>query len=376
MNKIIFIYLKEYLSVEIKINMFHLVRFCLVALSAFCGLATTTYGLPVETSIENQIMIPTTLSLRVHPLQNKWNTWKQKHGKQYDSQEEESLRFNIFTKNHQFIQQSNSETSSYVLSLNQFADLSAEEWSHRFSLMKVKEEKQGYRFVPDYDTIVQAPTSLDWRESTKNPRKVKAVVGIKNQQQCGSCWAFSTVASIEGAWALSGKALTSLSEQQLVDCSSAQGNEGCNGGLMDSAFQYVIANGGICSEQDYPYQAQDGTCEASSCKSAATISSYVDIESMNETAIFAAIQNGPISIAIEADQQSFQFYSGGVFSDPGCGTNLDHGVNLVGYGEDAGKHYWILRNSWGTSWGEKGYMRILRNKNICGLASSPSMPVV
>jgi len=212
---------------------------------------------------------------------------------------------------------------------------------------------------------VDANATVDWRAKGKvNP--------IKNQGQCGSCWAFSATASVESAHAIKTGKLVSLSEQQLVDCSGAQGNQGCNGGLMDQAFEYIIANGGQCTEASYPYQAQDGTCQK--CTPVAQISGYTDVSAGKENAIMPALNGEPVSIAIEADQDGFQFYSGGVFSGV-CGTNLDHGVNLVGYGTDGSQPYWILRNSWGTTWGEEGYMRIIRGKDECGLDSVPSFPL-
>jgi C1A family cysteine protease len=211
---------------------------------------------------------------------------------------------------------------------------------------------------------------VDWRQ--KN-----AVTPVKNQQQCGSCWAFSTTGSVEGAHAIKTGNLVSLSEQQLVDCSGAQGNQGCNGGLMDQAFQYIISNNGITTESSYPYTAQQGTCQTN-VTSAATISSFVDVTANSETSLMQAINVGPVSIAIEADQPCFQFYSGGILSDPSCGTQLDHGVLLVGYGTDSSTNtpYWIVKNSWGASWGESGYIRLIRNQNECGVAAEASYPVV
>jgi C1A family cysteine protease len=214
-------------------------------------------------------------------------------------------------------------------------------------------------------------SSLDWRQ--KN-----AVTPVKNQQQCGSCWSFSSTGSVEGAHAIKTGNLVSLSEQQLVDCSTAQGNQGCNGGLMDQAFQFIISNGGITSEAQYPYTATGpNTCQTN-VTSVATISSFVDVTPGSETALMAAVNLGPVSIAIEADQECFQFYSGGVLSDPSCGTNLDHGVLVVGYGTDATskQDYWIVKNSWGASWGESGYIRLIRGTNECGIAQEPSYPVV
>jgi len=167
--------------------------------------------------------------------------------------------------------------------------------------------------------------------------------------------------------------LTSLSEQELVDCGGVYGNLGCNGGLMDRAFRYIEANG-LCTEAAYPYKAKDGTCQKSSCTAApyTHITGYVDV-AHTEPALGTASDIEPISVAIEADQSGFQLYKSGVF-DGVCGKTLDHGVTLVGYGTDTGKDYWKVKNSWGTSWGEGGYIRMIRNKDECGIADEPSYP--
>jgi C1A family cysteine protease len=216
-----------------------------------------------------------------------------------------------------------------------------------------------------------APTTpVDWR-------KKNAVTPVKNQGQCGSCWAFSTTGSVEGAWALANNTLVSLSEQQLMDCSTAQGNQGCNGGLMDNAFTWIISNGGITGESDDAYLGAAGTCPTGA-PVRAKITAFKDIPVGDENSLQAAATLGPVSIAIEADQPAFQFYSGGVLDDASCGTTLDHGVLIVGFGTDSAsnKPYWIVKNSWGASWGEQGYIRMVRNKNQCGLAQSASYPVV
>jgi len=191
-------------------------------------------------------------------------------------------------------------------------------------------------------------------------------------------WAFSTTGSVEGAHAIATGKLVSLSEQQLVDCSSAQGNQGCNGGLMDQAFEFIISNKGICTEADYPYTAVTGTTCQTTCQSAATISSYKDVTAGDESVgLLNAVAQQPVSIAIEADQSGFQFYGGGVFNGA-CGTALDHGVLAVGFDHDATSNldYWIVKNSWGNTWGEAGYIRMVRGQNECGLSNMASYPVV
>jgi len=209
--------------------------------------------------------------------------------------------------------------------------------------------------------------SLDWVSKG-------AVTGIKDQGQCGSCWAFSSTGSIEGAVFLKHGHLTSLSEQQLVDCSTAQGNAGCQGGLMDSAFKYVQTNG-LCTESAYPYTAKNGVCHSSSCAPSADskITGYKDV-THTENALGAAVDLTPVSVAIEADQSGFQLYKSGVFCGT-CGTSLDHGVLAVGYGDEGTTAYWKVKNSWGTSWGEQGYIRMCRNSNKCGISNEPSYPL-
>jgi len=293
--------------------------------------------------------------------------WMQKYGKSY-APEEFFYRFDTFKKNFDFVEKHNAANNTWTVELNKFADLSSGEFKAIYLGYK-PELRRGARQVTLRDLKVGAyPSgSVDWVAKG-------AVTGIKDQGQCGSCWAFSTTGSIEGAVFLKYSHLTSLSEQELVDCAGSYGNAGCNGGLMDSAFKYVEANG-LCLESAYPYTAKDGTCKKTSCTASTNskITSYKDV-AHTENALGAAVDITPISIAIEADQSGFQLYKSGVFCGV-CGQSLDHGVLAVGYGTSAGTDYWKVKNSWGTSWGEAGYIQICRNKNECGLSDEPSYPI-
>jgi len=278
-------------------------------------------------------------------------------------------RYTVFKQNMDKIELGNRQKHSYTMGMNAMGDMTHAE----FKAVKLGYKRVDNSYLRSKNTqgphlhVKKPAATMDWR-------KKGAVTTVKDQGQCGSCWAFSTTGSTEGAHQIATGKLVGLSEQQLVDCSSAQGNQGCNGGLMDQAFQYIISNPGIASEQAYPYTAQDGTCNTAA-KSVTMITGYTDVTSGDEAALMKAVNVGPVSVAIEADQSCFQFYSGGVLNDPTCGTQLDHGVLAVGYGTLSGQDYWIVKNSWGTSWGvESGYVFIAKGIDECGIATENSYP--
>jgi C1A family cysteine protease len=301
----------------------------------------------------------------------RFNNWKAEHGKSYTSIEQEELRFEIFMQNHESITAHNADsTQTYTMAHNSFSDYSPEEFKSMYTGYVPQEgHKSGADNV--HEIKEDAPASKDWRTTGK-------VTAVKNQGQCGSCWAFSTTGSIEAANLIKNGGSASdkaniISEQELVDCSRA--NAGCNGGLMDLGFQFVKNQGagGDDLENSYPYKARNGRCvKQKGVPSKIQVTSYTDVTSGSEDALANAIgTHGPVSVAIEADQRAFQFYNGGVLTS-GCGQNLDHGVLAVGYTDE----YFIVKNSWGPSWGEEGYIKIGRGKNLCGIANQASYPTV
>jgi len=280
-------------------------------------------------------------------------------------------RYTVFKANMDKIALANKQKHTYKLGMNEMGDMTHAEF---------KSTKLGYNRVDRTHLRSKntAPVSTKAIPASVNWVTAGAVTGVKNQGQCGSCWSFSTTGAVEGAVYIASKQLAGLSEQQLVDCSTAQGNQGCNGGLMDSAFQYIISNGGITSEDQYPYTATGPNTCNTTVTSVSTITGFTDVAQGSETALATAVAQQPVSVAIEADQNCFQFYSGGVLSDPSCGVQLDHGVLAVGYGTYQGSQkYWYVKNSWGTSWGLDGYVMIAKDTGgvgECGIASEPSYP--
>ena len=289
-------------------------------------------------------------------------------------------RFEIWLDNLRYVYDYNAHHTTHKLGMTPFADLTHNEW---------KSKVLGYR--PDLRTKTKASTltSSPFRyQNTTPPKEIDwrtkgAVATVKNQQLCGSCWAFSTTGAIEGINQIVTGNLVTLSEQQLVDCDKTQDN-GCHGGLMDFAFEFVKENGGIDTEDDYPYVASDGTCNADrNNRHVVTIDGYEDVPPNDEQALRKAVANQPVSVAIEADQRAFQLYVSGVFDDVDCGTQLNHGVLVVGYGSDFnGTHhlpYWLVKNSWGPEWGDQGYIKLSRDvdmaEGLCGVAMQASYPI-
>jgi len=213
------------------------------------------------------------------------------------------------------------------------------------------------------------PTSWDWRDHN-------AVNPVQNQGQCGSCYAFTAGDAVSGLWAIKTGLLFPVSVQEILDCSGSEGNQGCNGGMPDWCYQWVVANGGVTDWNEYQYTSQDGTCASANVTNVATIKGFADIATGDENALMTAVSKTVVSGAIDASSQVYQFYTSGVLDDPSCGTDIDHGQTIIGWGTDAAtkKDYWLLRNMWGTNWGDQGYVRVVRGKNMCGVASDASYP--
>nr|P13277.2 RecName: Full=Digestive cysteine proteinase 1; Flags: Precursor [Homarus americanus]CAA45127.1 cysteine proteinase preproenzyme [Homarus americanus]prf//1801240A Cys protease 1 [Homarus americanus] len=303
-----------------------------------------------------------------------WEEFKGKFGRKYVDLEEERYRLNVFLDNLQYIEEFNKKYErgevTYNLAINQFSDMTNEKFN-----AVMKGYKKGPRPAAVFTSTDAAPesTEVDWR--TKG-----AVTPVKDQGQCGSCWAFSTTGGIEGQHFLKTGRLVSLSEQQLVDCAGGSYyNQGCNGGWVERAIMYVRDNGGVDTESSYPYEARDNTCRFNSNTIGATCTGYVGIAQGSESALKTATRDiGPISVAIDASHRSFQSYYTGVYYEPSCSSSqLDHAVLAVGYGSEGGQDFWLVKNSWATSWGESGYIKMARNRNNnCGIATDACYPTV
>ncbi|XP_019965003.2 procathepsin L-like isoform X2 [Paralichthys olivaceus] len=309
-----------------------------------------------------------------------FNAWKLKFGRSYNSSSEEDKRMQIWLRNWKLVTAHNAMAdqgnSSYRLGMTSFADLEHEEFKQTvfgvcLGSFNASKPRVGSSFLKTRK-FTDMPNTMDWRQEGY-------VTPVKNQGSCGSCWSFSSTGALEGQHYRKTGTLVSLSEQQLVDCSGNYGNYGCNGGWMDNAFRYIQDNGGINTEDSYPYEAEDGECRYNPASIATKCTGYVDIEQGNESDLKEAVATvGPVSVAIDASNPSFQLYESGVYDETDCSsTALDHAVLIVGYGTESGQDYWLVKNSWGTAWGDQGYIKMRRNRgNQCGIATAASFPLV
>ncbi|KAK8815459.1 hypothetical protein WA158_003671 [Blastocystis sp. Blastoise] len=294
-----------------------------------------------------------------------FDSYLTRFNRQY-TKSEYQYRLSVFSKNLDFIESENSKNHHYTLGLTRFADMTHDEFKSSkicgcYIKPNFKQASSIQQTIPEF-----LPESIDWREKG-------AVNPIKDQSTCGACWAFSALASIETAVFLSVNTLFSLSEQQLIDCDTK--NHGCSGGNMILAYRYVLEHG-ICSDEQYPYESKDGECKSSKCKSVAIIKNYETLDSGKGKQLYAALSEHVVSVGIDADSDLFQHYVSGIIDSEDCGTDLDHGVAAVGYGKENGIQYIIIRNSWGTEWGENGYAKIAyieEGAGICGINQANSV---
>eukprot|EP00927_Polykrikos_kofoidii_P055039 TRINITY_DN49355_c0_g1_i1.p1 TRINITY_DN49355_c0_g1~~TRINITY_DN49355_c0_g1_i1.p1 ORF type:complete len:367 (+),score=47.08 TRINITY_DN49355_c0_g1_i1:115-1101(+) len=315
---------------------------------------------------------------------DEWANFKETFGKVYSTEEEERSRFGMFQQNLKLIKKENAKGHSYRLGLNRFSDLTREEFAHHFAGSKIPTNVYGD--LPNWGNHTwdgtPLPAAFDW--TTRG-----AVTPVKDQKDCGSCWAFSAVGALEGAMQIATKKLTPFSEQQFVDCPGMFNIPpllGCGGGTMSGAFNFAKKHS-ICTEATYSYEAKGGSCRSSGCDVGIPqghvlgykgLSLIARFSAASEKVLMSALVQQPVSVGIEADGDEFRHYASGVFTG-NCGSLpfglINHGVLAVGYGTD----YWKIKNSWGSDWGDAGYIKLKRGSGYygyCHVLSSPSYPIV
>ncbi|XP_028785073.1 ervatamin-B-like [Neltuma alba] len=347
-------------SISSKTLLLHLLIFCSILISLSSGFPTEESVLPLKGEQEFGL----------------FRQWMKVHGKKYRNSVTTETRYQIFRKNLKYISETNSKRPGYRLGLNKFADLSPDEFRkvylRQLPTPATNNSASAARSGHVQKKSCAPPAFVDWRQKG-------VVTPVKDQGQCGSCWAFGTVGAIESVNAISTGKLVSLSEQELVDCDSA--SEGCSGGYTESVFEWVIKNGGISEEANYPYKARDGVCKAKQNGGRVVqINSHAKVPK-SDAALLCATARQPITVAFDATY--LQFYEDGIFDGGNCkkrSTFANHAVLIVGYGSKDGKDYWIVKNSWGGDWGKNGYFLIERNKNwpngVCAINSWASFPTM
>ncbi|KAH7672353.1 Actinidain protein [Dioscorea alata] len=303
--------------------------------------------------------------------------WLVTLNKSYKDSSEKQKRYEIFKDNLRYIDERNAGNHTFTLGLNVFADITLEEYRATYlgtlppspSLHMVNDETiETDESDDDYFNVTNTPNSIDWRD-------LGAVTPVENQGKCFSCWAFTVLATVEAIHQIKTGDLISLSKQQLVDCHKRS----CDRHYLDRPYDYIIKNGGIDTEKDYPYEAKIKKCDTTKENNKiVTIDAYKRVIQRNEFALQQAVARQPIAVAVEAYGKDFQLYTKGIFT-AFCGTAVDHAVTVIGYGTDGNVDYWLIKNSWGDFWGESGYMKLERNikdrNGKCGVAQWPYYPI-